>query len=207
MRRVGRAGHIETHWGVCLAHWVHDWGMGRVSVVAMVAVSPGGRAEAARLRLGFIPRGGRRWGVWVALGHVQRGRSGVGPSGVMAACRRGLGCVWEGRGGLSAMGAWRGCGWGAGAHVSRAGGLVVAGRGCVGRVTVLSRVAVSVRRGLRARVGVRSTRDTQAARPGCARGHGAREGAFVYAATWAGRLCCKRLWTRRGHVRGTVVRW
>ena len=57
------------------------------------------------------------------------------------------------------MGAWRGRGWGAGAHVSRAGGLVVVGRGRVGRVTVLSRVAVSVRRGLRARVSMRGARD------------------------------------------------
>ena len=45
-------------------------------------------------------QGGRHWDIWAALGHVQRGRSGVGPSGVMAACRRGLGRVWEGRGGL-----------------------------------------------------------------------------------------------------------
>ena len=82
------------------------------------------------------------------------------------------------------MGAWRGCGWGARAHVSRASGLVVAGRGCVGRVMVLSRVVVSVRRGLRVRVGVRGARDAWDVRPGCARGHSAREGAFVYATTW-----------------------
>ena len=128
MRCVGRAGHVKTHWGVCLAHWVHDWGTGRVSVVAVVAVSPGGRAEAARLRLGFVPRGGRRWGVWAALGHVQRGRSGMGPSGVMVACRHGLRRVWEGRGGLGrTCDVGKNCG-GGGVGVGRAGCGLGAGR-------------------------------------------------------------------------------
>ena len=108
--------------------------------------------------------------------------------------------------GLSAMGAWRRCGWGAGSHVSRGGGLVVTGRGRIGHVTALSHMAVSVHRGLRAWAGMRGTRDARDVRPGCACGHGAREGMSVYATTWAGRLCCKRLWTCRGHVRGTVVR-
>ena len=196
--RVGRAG------GACDA-----WN-GADHVRGGCCASLGGRARGWGSS-GVEAQGGWRWDVWAALGHL--GGAGARPKGSErrgavwcdGGLLRGLGHVGKGRGGLSTMGAWRGCGWGAGVHVSRASGLVVAGRGRVGHVTVLSRVAVSVRRGLRARVGVRGARDARDARPGCARGHGAREGAFVYAATWAGRLCCKRLWTHRGCVRGTVV--
>ena len=123
----GGRGACVTRWGVCLAHWVHDWGTGRVSVVAVVAVSPGGRAEAARLPLGFVPRGGQRWDVWAALGHVQRGRSGVGLSGVMAACQHGLGRIWQGRGGLGrTCDVGKNCG-GSGVGVGRAGRSLGAG--------------------------------------------------------------------------------
>ena len=85
--RVGRAGGAcdawngtDRVWGGCCASLggrVHGWGSSCVEA-----------------------QGGQCWDVWAALGHVQRGRSGMGPSGVMAACRCRLGHVWEGRGGL-----------------------------------------------------------------------------------------------------------
>ena len=85
--RIGQAG------GVCDA-----WN-GADRVRGGRCASLGGRARGWGSSC-VKAQGGRRWDVWAVLGHVQRGRSGVGPSGVMAACRRGLGCVWEGRGGL-----------------------------------------------------------------------------------------------------------
>ena len=36
--RPGGLGRIKTCQGVCLAHWAQDWGMGCMSVVAVVAI-------------------------------------------------------------------------------------------------------------------------------------------------------------------------